>query len=319
MKELHVSFMRDLKNVDFEGFFKNIIVTMETRQLDDPIIQKAFDRLKPHVPKFYDALKTRIRNKHSEANLKLTKTRTEYLISLRRRVKSYLFSHLPHERIAAQCIYDILKEYDKTYYVPSITTQSSFVYDLFSYMKMQESFKEAFTMLGLDGLMEAIDTISQRITKNDVQCTKDNIKRQTKREGVREAAYRDMRTFVKAIHYCYEVNLDDEEKIAQLDSLIWVVNDVIKQFRTPMRALSTKSKNRKEKQAAEAELLNSQQEDDKVEPKELDGESKTERSEVKTGSMSQSASQSTSTSSPHTPLNDTDIDNSSDEKSGDIC
>lgn len=313
MKELHISFMRDLKNPEFEGFYKNIIFALEARQLDDPIIQKAFDRLKPHVPKLDVALRMRMRNKHSKKNLELTKTRTEYLISLRLRVKSYLLSHLPQERVAAQCIFDILKQYDKTNYVPSITTQSSFVYDLFSYMKMQESFKEAFTMLGLDGLMEAIDTISQQITKNDVQCTKDNIKRQTKREGVKEAAYRDMRTFVKAIHFCYEVNLDDEEKIAKLDSLIWVVNDVIKQFRTPMRALSTKSKNRKEKQAAEAELLNSQQEDDKVEPKELDGESKTERSEVRTVSTSQS------TSSPHTPLNDTDIDNSSDEKSGDSC
>ncbi len=261
MQRLHVSFMRDLKNIDFEGLYKNIILMMENQQhVDDPIIQMAFDRLKPHVPKFNDALRTRMRNEYSVENDDLTKTRTEYLISLRRRVKSYLLSHLPQDRIAAKNIYIVLKRYDKTYYVPSITTQSQLVYDLFSYMREDEKFKESFTFLKLNPLMDAIEKISNEILKNSVQCTNDNVERKNKTEGVREAAYRDIKYFVKAIHFTYESNLDDEEKIAKLDRLIWLVNDVLKQFRTPMRAQTTKSKNSKAKKEAADKLVISQQE-----------------------------------------------------------
>ena len=261
MQGLHISFMRDLKNIDFEGLYKNIILMMERQQhVDDPVIQVAFDRLKPHVPKFNDALRTRVRNEHSIENDDLTKTRTEYLISLRRRVKSYLLSHIPKDRVAAKHIYFVLKRYDKTYYVPSITTQSQLVHDLFSYMREDEKFKESFAFLKLNPLMNAIENISIEIHKNSVQCTNDNVERKNKTDGVREDAYRDMKYFVNAIHFTYESNLDDEEKIVKLDRLIWLVNDVLKQYRTPMRAQTTKNKNRKTKNEDEDELVISQQE-----------------------------------------------------------
>lgn len=259
MQGLHISFMRDLKNIDFEGLYKNIILMMERQQhVDDPVIQVAFDRLKPHVAKFNDALRTRVRNEHSIENDDLTKTRTEYLISLRRRVKSYLLSHIPKDRVAAKHIYFVLKRYDKTYYVPSITTQSQLVHDLFSYMREDEKFKESFAFLKLNSLMNAIENISIEIHKNSVQCANDNVERKNKTDGVREDAYRDMKYFVNAIHFTYESNLDDEEKIVKLDRLIWLVNDVLKQYRTPMRAQTTKNKNRKTKN--EDELVISQQE-----------------------------------------------------------
>lgn len=262
MEKLHVGFMRDLMNIEFDGLYNDIIEVLERQQVDNVNIQLAFERIKPHVSKFNDALRNRTKNPHSVKNVALTSTRSEYLNSLRRRIDSYLLSHLPEQRIAAEYINFVLKEYDKTYYVPSIKPQSLFVSELLSHMKTDEVFRQSFEVLDLAGdneLMPAIAAISKEINKNYRQCIKDNIERKSKKDGVREAAYRDMKILINAIHFAHDCSNGDKEKLDEIEDLMWYVNSAFKRYRTPMKSRTTKRKNRREKLAAEEELEKEQQ------------------------------------------------------------
>ena len=242
MEKLHVGFMRDLRNIDFDCLYNDIIDVMQRQQVDDANIQLAFERIKPHVSKFNDALRKRTKNPHSVKNIELTSTRSEYLNSLRRRIDSYLLSHLPEQRIAAECIHFVLKKYDKTFYVPSIKPQSLFVNNLLSSMKSDEFFRQSFVVLDLAGdneLMPAITAISKEINKNSKQCFKDNIARKNKKDGVREAAYRDMKYLINTIHFVHQSSEGDEEKLEEIEDLMWHVNSAFKQYRTPMKSNTT--------------------------------------------------------------------------------
>ena len=265
MEKLHISFMRELINIDFEGIYWDIIKLMKKKKVDDINIQLAFARVKPHVKKF-DALRNRQRNENSILNEQLTRTRTDYLISLRLRVHSYMRSHIPEERVAAKRINFVLKMYGKKYYVPNILSQAAFVDEIVIHIKRREDFKEAFTLLGLTDLMDTIVKMTEEIMKNFGQRISDDGNNKARNNGVRKEAYKDMKIMIDAINFMYVINKDNEEKREIAEDLMWYINKIFKTYRTPMRSRQTKRKNRKAVAAAVNELIRTQQEPQKTLP-----------------------------------------------------
>lgn len=264
--------MRELTNIDFEGVYYNIIDVMDLMKVDDTNIQLALARVKPHVKKF-DALKNRQRNKNAVLNEELTRTRTDYLISLRLRIQSFLRSHLPEERVAAKCINFLLKGYGKKYYVPSILTQTIFVDNIVFEITQNEDFKEAFTLLRLNGLMDTIEEMTEEIMNNlNNRISEDGVRKE-RNNGVRTAAYKDMKIMIDIINFMYINNKENEKKRAEIEKLMWFINRTFKAYRTPMRSLQTKRKNRKALAAdAVQELGNNEQDQEKELPMEVSQE-----------------------------------------------
>ena len=298
MEKLHVSFMRDLLNIEFEGLYFDIIKLMEIKQVDDSNINIAFERVKPHVEKF-DALRNRQRHPLSTLNKKLTRMRTDYLISLRLRVESYMRSHIPEERVAAERIYFVMDMYGKKYYVPSIITQSAFVDDLVANIKEHKDFKDAFTLLRLHDLMDTIAEMTEEIMKNYLQRVNDNSRRKERNKGVRMAAYKDMKVMIDAINFMYVLKRDDEDMKVALEDLMWHIKETFKAYSTPMKSRTTKRKNRRAVANAVKELIDMQQNPQKMLPVGVNQELKTENEEVSKQSLT-----SPQTSDPKSERND---------------
>lgn len=257
--------MKDLKNHEFEGVYCDIIKLIDSKRVDDTNIQLAFTRIKSHVKNF-DALRKPQRNKHSILNKELTLRRTDYLISLRLRVQSYMRSHLPEERVAAKLINSILGIYGKKYYVPTIVTQTTLVHDIVIYKEQNKGFKEAFALLGLTGLIDTIIEMTEEIMNNLNLRISENGANKKRKSGVRKVAYKDMKVLIDTINLMYVINIDNKEKRVIAENLMWDINSIFKDYRTPMRSRHTKRKNRNAVDAAVNELIKTQHEQQKTLP-----------------------------------------------------
>lgn len=255
MKKLHISFMTDLFNIDFAEAYGFVINYIEQEKVGNGDLKIVSERVKSHKTKLHE-LRNRGRNTLSILNGELTRTRTDYLISLRLRVKSFMRSHLPNERTAAKRIYLILRSYDNSYYVPTIIQQTSFVKSIVNYGKEHKDFKEALTLLELDGLMEATVEITKEIMANYLQCVNDSGKSKSKSKDARSAAYRDLRTLADTLNVMLDLHRENEEKRAIAQEMILNINYRLEDFHTALKIRNTKRKNRKYRDTAVTNLIN---------------------------------------------------------------
>ncbi|HTN68215.1 MAG TPA: DUF6261 family protein, partial [Dysgonamonadaceae bacterium] len=228
-------------------------------------INIAFELVKSHKMKLFD-MRKRERSKFSIKNRKLTRKRNEYLISLRLRVKSYLLSPIPAERGAAKQIHFVMKPYGRGYYVASILPQTRFAEDLEQKLKHKKSFREAILLLGLNDLLNTIINMTVEIMANYKHRVNENAETKNKREGVKKAAYRDMKIMADAINFATAVNQHSEDKIAVIEVLIYYIDGILRDFRTTMKSRNTKRKNREAVAAAVKQLISIQQEQPKLLP-----------------------------------------------------
>lgn len=255
MKKLHISFMTDLFNIEFAEAYGFVINYIEHIKEDNGDLKIVSERVKSHKTKLHE-LRNRGRNTLSIMNGELTRTRTDYLISLRLRVKSFMRSHLANERTAAKRIYIMLRSYDNSYYVPTIIQQTSFVKAIVNYGKEYKDFKEALTLLQLDGLMEATVDITKKIMENYLQCLNDSGESKSKSKDTRNEAYKDLRILADTLNVMLDLHRDNEEKRAIAQEIILNINYRLEDFHTALKIRNTKRKNRKNRDAAVRNLIN---------------------------------------------------------------
>lgn len=265
MKKIHVNFMKDLRNHEFAEMYQNIISFIEKQNVDDVTITSAFEQVKSHQKRLHD-MRRRKQSSFSIENKKLTRTRCEYISSLRLRVKSYLLSHIPAERKAALEIHTVMEAYSREFYVASIVPQTALVSGLEHKLKNSKKFREAFSMLGLDDLLTVLIDMTIEIMENYSNRINENKETQQSRAGVKEEAYRDMKTMADAINLMAVINKNDKEKMSAIEELVYYINSILKDYRTPMKSRNTKRKNRKAIEAAVQELINLQQKQQKLLP-----------------------------------------------------
>lgn len=266
MKKVHVNFMNDLRNHEFVELYHIIINYIEKQQVDDANVKTAFEQVKSYKVKLLD-MKKRKPSKFSKRNRELTRVRNEYLISLRLRVQSYLLSHLPAERKAAKKIDFVMKAYGREYYVATILPQTKLVEDLKHRLKRNKNnFREAVMFLGLNDLINTIIDMTMEIMENYQHRLNEDGAMKSKREGVKNAAYLDMKIMADAINFMAIVNRNNEEKRAVVEELINNIDGILKDFRTPMKSRNTKRKNKKAVEVALEGLIDSHQEQQKELP-----------------------------------------------------
>ena len=263
MRKIHVNFMKDLRNHEFEGLYCNIIDFVDKQQLEDESINTAFENVKAHKKRLFN-MRRRSSSKFTIENKKLTHLRNNYLRSLRLRVQSFLLTNNTSEREAANVIQLILNSYGREFYVPTITTQSRFADNLKNHLKESKNFREAISLLHLRDLLDDIIELTVEIKKNHSNRIDESYEAKTKRKGVKQEAYHDMRIMADTINVAMLINRHNKEKKAIIEDLIYDINSILQDFHTPLKSRITKRRNKQAIEAAVEELTKAQKEQPKL-------------------------------------------------------
>ena len=270
MRKLHVGFMKDLCNYDFDRLYQLITEHVEGEQIEDLDIQANLERAISHQKKFHKAFAKRERNPYTVANDELIKQRTQCLMMLRNRLKSYLPSFIPQEQAAAKCIHFVMCQYGKKYFVRSNKTQADLVDKLNYHINKSGDFKDAFSTLGFNGLMAQINELTQEINQNYKQYITTSTQIQEQRKGVRKAAYIDLKIMIEGIMYKFHICRENQAKRDELEELMNYIYLTLQPFNTLLKSRKTQRANKRAAQKEkEVALEKMKTEPQKLLPEEL--------------------------------------------------
>ena len=244
MKKIYTSFTKDLRNYEFYELFSYLDRQLDKVDSDNAILQKAAKKINHHH-------KQLILLKHAKPGHPLTaiinekvRTRTEHLAYLRMRIDAGLISYLPQERLAATRLKLWHDCYKKDLHKPSITIQSNLVKGMMHERDEEVDIKEAITLIGLDGLLEAILQLTEEIEKDYHERLREQTYHRTVVKGLREAAYKDLQLLVSTIEVLFAIATEEEEK-EEISELNISISNLLRDARTILRSRRTKSKNKR--------------------------------------------------------------------------
>lgn len=254
MEKIHIRFMKDLRNIEFEELFDLIYTTVEAEKIDVPSLTTAIERIEPHRKELLRMNHKKLKHPLTQPIQEQVNSRTEYLACLRLTVDAKTFSHKSAERIAAKRLLLWLSPYKNTLYAPTIHRQSRMVKDLMEDRKQSAEIKQATALLDLDELLEAIVSINDRIESNYLKRLDEKEMYSVNGVAIRNAAYDDLKVLVSVLELSYNLSSDDEQR-EQLEQLSLLINENLKDFRTLVRSRTTKRKNKRDVESAVKELI----------------------------------------------------------------
>ena len=254
MEKIHIRFMKDLRNIEFEELFDLIYTTVEAEKIDVPSLTTAIERIEPHRKELLRMNHKKLKHPLTQPIQEQVNSRTEYLACLRLTVDAKTFSHKSAERIAAKRLLLWLSPYKNTLYAPTIHRQSRMVKDLMEDRKQSAEIKQATALLDLDELLEAIVSINARIESNYLKRLDEKEMYSVNGLAIRNAAYNDLKVLVSVLELSYNLSSDDEQR-EQLEQLSLLINENLKDFRTLVRSRTTKRKNKRDVESAVKELI----------------------------------------------------------------
>lgn len=260
MKKLHVSFLRNLDNQEFRIFYFELLHYMENIDFKDPALKTLLKRLQHHSDDVGNLKDSAERYKNTTKIRKLSRLRTEYLISFRLEIKAKLFSCFPEKREVAQRLYLWLKNYKKKPYIQSVSTQNIVIDNMFSCIDSDEFLKADITLLHLDDLIVAINETTKQINDEVKLRTMIKMSRPKKGRIVRDAVYEEIKTLTNYIESQLSL-LQDEVEQSEYYKILLDLHPKLKKTQKEFKIRTAKNKSRKSKTAAK-QLSVSKQEDE---------------------------------------------------------
>lgn len=254
MKKMYISFAKELRNIEFRSLFNSLDNLLNRKKTDTPLIIEAAKRIKVQNEKLRQL-------KFSKPDKQLTNNineklhrRTKYLASFRMELKAKQINYLPENRKAANKLLIWLDRYKKDLYKPSPTTQSNLVNSMIDDRKKIPIIQQYITFLGLDGLLDEIKRITDDVFEDRQQRSKETTQNKMAMEGLRDAAYDDLKVLESAVLMDY-ITTTDEEKKKEISALSESISTVLKENRTKFRSRRTKSRKRRALNTANKELI----------------------------------------------------------------
>ena len=254
MEKIHISFMKDLRNIEFGELFDIVstIVTAENIGLSN--LTMACEHLQPHAQELMKMNNQKIKHPLTQIIREQVNTRTEYLAGLRMTVDAKMMWHKPEQRLAAERLQLWLKSYKDDIYSPTISTQSAMVENLMADRKEDTTIKEATALLGLDELLDEIVKITDNIRRNQLARVNEKDIYEVDGQAIRKAAYKDLKILVSVIDSSYNIGANEKQR-EQLAALSRSLKASLQDFHTLLKSRNTKRKNKKEAVAAVKELI----------------------------------------------------------------
>lgn len=254
MEKIHISFMKDLRNIEFGELFDIVSTIVAAENIGLPTLTMACKQLQPHTHELMKMNNQKIKHPLTPIIGEQVKTRTEYLAALRMVVDAKMMWHKPEERVAAERLQFWLKTYKDDIFAPTISTQSRMVENLMADWKEDAAIKSATALLDLDELLVEIVKLTATIRQNQLTRLNDKDIYEVDGQSIRKAAYKDLKVLVTVIDSSYNIGANKEQR-EQLTSLSKSLNSALQDFHTILKSRNTKKKNKKETAAAVKELI----------------------------------------------------------------
>ena len=252
MEQIHIGFLKDLKNVEFGELFYIISSSLASQKIDNQLLASIQKRIFPHNKELIRMNNKKLRHPLTHVIQEQVSNRTQYLSCLRLKVEASMLSPDAEEVDAAKLLQSWLSPYKKGLYPPSIYMQSRMVSDLMTDRAESVEIHNAIALLHLDKLLETIVGITEEIRKSILLRLNDKDEYVVNGQEIRKAAYADLRLFVQLMNNTYQLSEDEAEK-EQLREIGSQMNGQLKDFRTNLRVRTTKRKNKKEIESTEKE------------------------------------------------------------------
>ena len=260
MEQIHIGFMKDLKNVEFGELFDIISSTLTTEKINNQLLTTIHKRILPHNKALLRMNNKKLRHPLTPVIQEQVQSRTKYLSCLRLKVEASMLSPDAEEVDAAELLQLWLSPYKKGLYPPSIHLQSRMVSDLMTDRDESAEIQNAIGLLRLDTLIETIVEITAKMRENVLLRLNDRDEYVVNGQEIRKAAYADLKLFVQLMNNTYQLSEDEAEK-EQLREISSQMNGQLKDFRTKLRVRNTKRKNKKDVVVAVKELINDSSEE----------------------------------------------------------
>ena len=259
MEKIHVSFIKDLRNREFSLLIDTIagIVAESTRENES--LKKATKNLQSHYKSLLQLKDTKPRHYLTRIIKEKVDNRTEYLVGLRMRIESALFSPIPKERVAAERLMYWIDPYRKVLFKPSIGVQTQAVGFLNLDKSESTTIQEHTALLNLDYILDIVVAETEEIKRLVTERGKDKAQRAINGKKVRAAAYYDLRVLLDAMKTIYNLS-SSEQEVEQMAWLSGLINENLKSFRRELRSRNTKRSNKKEVDVAVSQLIEPQEE-----------------------------------------------------------
>ena len=258
MEKLHLGFMKDLRNFEFEELLDHIAYALEKEKIGIDSLAIVTERIKSHSKELTQMNNVKLTHPLTSLIQEQVYTRNEYLACLRLTVDAKMLSQKPEERIAAKRLELWLRAYKEELYAPSIHTQNQFVKYIINDRKEQLDIQKATAMLNLDELLATIEEVTAKIYEYYIERLNEKDIYEVKGQLLRKAAYKDLRVLINVMDLIYSLSVDDEQK-EQLRQLSMTLNAYSSTFHTRLKSRTTKCKNNKAIGCAVKELIGSQQ------------------------------------------------------------
>ena len=255
MQKMHISFIKDLKNAEFYELFVYLDLILDTKETQNNQLKQVVGRIKSHRPKLGLLRDTNPRHHLTEIINTKVRNRTEYLACLRMKIEANLLSPISEERIAARRLKLWMKPYRKDIHKPTITTQGQLVEFLMHDRNNDADVKTFTSLLNLDRLLEIIASTTDEVNNLFSERSKDINRHSVNSKELREAAYKDLQLLVAVMEVSYLMGGEDEEEKERVAKLSKALVGILKSFHTPLKSRNTKSRNKKEINAAVEELI----------------------------------------------------------------
>ena len=263
MKKLHISFLQRIDNKQFQTIYSYFLEYMENREFEDPTFITLLKRMQGHKDDVGDLINIIEKYNETEKIGELTRLRTDYFISLRLEIKAKRLSYVPQMRIVAERLYAWLNNFKKRPYIQSIIAQHIVVGEMLHDRIVDSSLREDITSLNLDGLIDAIDEVTQQIEENLALREKEKILRLKKGKEIRNGAYDELKTLTDYIESQLRIVPVNKEE-SEYYNIILDLHPKLKAAHTILKSRITRNKNKRK--IAKLALLTTCQQDPATRP-----------------------------------------------------
>ena len=247
MEKIHISFMKDLFNIEFGGLYKLIAEVKLWDNIDNPSLKQIRAIIKEQSKELVLLRNMKLRHPLTEEIQEKMRTRNEYLRCLRMRIEAAMLSHRPEERIAAKRLILWMRSYRKEIYTPNTLSQATLVQFLLLDREFYPDVQQATTLLGLDELINVITELVEEIRVIVLKRNKDKLGKSVESKALRKVAFENLKLMINAFEFADRLSSSETEK-TQIEALVRLINCHLKEVHTTLKSRITKRKNKKERE-----------------------------------------------------------------------
>ena len=237
MKQFRHGFIHHLKKKEFVALITEIIRITELRNVPDPSVRQAYERLAASEDKLYKMFTHPRKHPLTDETHKKVKERQLLLRSLQYSIKAKLHSAEPEERKAADELSFLFKPYAGKFYHPKLNEHSSSVSNLKAGIYGKENYLQQMEILQLVTQFELIMQLTDEIDKSLAIRLDDRAENKRLTKRVREEIYTDLQLLFSTLQIAAAFDSENKtyHKIILLISAILKERERVLHIRQGMR------------------------------------------------------------------------------------